>query len=94
MTGYAGQCSGGRGFETTQASYGGEVDVSMTFVLSGAQDYPTLSVFPVHNSFSTGYCSGRIAVTLQYSNGNYGSLYLLGERLQQSTGVDNLQAGA
>ena len=38
MTGDAGQCSGGRGFETALASYGGEIDVIATFVLSLADD--------------------------------------------------------
>ena len=97
ITGDAGSCSGGRGFETALASYGGEVDVNATFVLSLADDdvmYPSLSVFPVQSSFSTGTCSGRIAVMLQYHYWGYGSLYLFGERSQQSTGLNNLQAGS
>ena len=97
ITGDAGSCSGGRGFETALASYGGEVDAIATFVLSLADDnymYPSLSVFPVQSSFSTGTCSGRIAVMLQYNYWGYGNLYLLGERSQQSTGTGNLQRGS
>ena len=98
ITGDAGSCSGGRGFETALASFGGEVDANATFVLSLTEEansmYPSLSVFPVQSSFSTGTCSGRIAVMLQYYYWGYGNLYLLGERSQQATGVNNLQRGA
>jgi hypothetical protein len=82
MTGYAGDCSGGRGFETSQASYGGEVDANMTFVLSGNQDSPTLSVFPVQNSYSLRPCAGRIAVVLR-NFGSYGVLLMIGEYSQK-----------
>ena len=98
ISGDAGSCSGGRGFETALASYGGEVDAIATFVLSLADDnvmYPSLSVFPVQSSFSTGTCSGRIAVMLLYYYWGYGYLYVLGERSLQSAWVGyNLQAGS
>ena len=98
ITGDAGQCSGGRGFETALASYGGEVDANVTFTLNSADSnmYPSLSVFPVQNSFSTSPCPGRIAVMLQYYNWNYGYIYVFGERSQQSgwVGYNNLQAGS
>jgi len=98
ISGDAGSCSGGRGFETALASYGGEVDAIATFMLSLADDnsmYPSLSVFPVQSSFSTGACSGRIAVMLLYrSFWGYGELFLLGERLQLLSHVNNLQVGA
>ena len=81
VTGNAGYCSGGRGFESSADSYEGVVDANTTFVLRTTYTYPTISVFPSQNSFSTGSCSGRIAVSLGWMGG-CGYLYVFGQTTQ------------
>ena len=106
ITGNAGQCSGGRGFETATNYYRVEIDVTATFTLSLTDDNvinPTGSVFPVQTSVSTWLCPGRIALMLSYNSNSwwwwlygYGvyNMYLLGERSYQWTWGYNLQVGS
>ena len=89
ITGNAGSCSGGRGFESSLDSFAGEIDVNATFTYDSVSPnpniYPTVSVFPSQNSFSTWTCGGRIAV--QYSSSWWGGyLYILGESSAQFVG--------
>ena len=102
ISGNAGYCSGGRGFESSADSYAGEVDVNATFAIDAAFSgsmHPSLSVFPMQNSYSSGACAGRIAVMFDIysmsSTNVYGYLNVYGESTSSyQSYVWGLQAGA